>query len=80
MIRALGLSVRHLVMRRRISSTVIYEAPDATTAAASVSMMLGASTMSSSVETIQLFTIEQAVTAITKPGQVLRNYKPPVAI
>jgi uncharacterized protein with GYD domain len=57
---------------------VIYEAPDAITAA-SVSMTLGASGAASSVETIQLFTMEQAMTAMTKAGQVLKSYKPPAA-
>jgi uncharacterized protein with GYD domain len=57
---------------------VIYEAPDALTAA-SMSMVLGASGASSSVETIQLFTPEEAMTAMTKAGQVVRNYKPPAA-
>jgi uncharacterized protein with GYD domain len=46
---------------------VTYEAPDAITAA-SVSMILGASGASSPVETIQLFTMEEAMTAMTKAG------------
>ena len=57
---------------------VIYEAPDAMTAA-SVSMTLGASGASSSVETIQLFTMEEAMTAMTKAGQMQKTYKPPTA-
>ena len=57
---------------------VIYEAPDAITAA-SVSMMLGASGASSSVETVQLFTMEDALTAMTKAGQIQKTYKPPTA-
>ena len=57
---------------------VIYEAPDAITAA-SVSMTLGASGAASSVETMQLFTMEEAMTAMTKAGQVQRTYKPPSA-
>ena len=42
-----------------------YEPPDAITAA-SVSTTLGASGAALSVETIQLFTIEEAMTAMTK--------------
>jgi uncharacterized protein with GYD domain len=57
---------------------VIYEAPDALTAA-SVSMTLGASGASSSVETIQLFTSTEGITAMTKAGQMQRNYQPPAA-
>ncbi len=57
---------------------VIYEAPDAITAA-SVSMTLGASGATSSVETMQLFTMEEAITAMTKAGQVQKSYKPPMA-
>ena len=57
---------------------VIYEAPDAITAA-SVSMMLGASGASSSVETVPLFTMEEAMTAMTKAGQIQKTYKPPAA-
>ena len=57
---------------------VTYEAPDAITAA-SVSMMLGASGASSSVETIQLFTMEEAMTAMRKAGEVQKTYKPPTA-
>jgi uncharacterized protein with GYD domain len=57
---------------------VIYEAPDAITAA-SVSMTLGASGAASSVETMQLFTMEEAMTAMTKAGQVQKSYKPPTA-
>jgi hypothetical protein len=57
---------------------VIYEAPDAVTAA-SVSMTLGVSGASSSVETIQLFTMEEALTAMAKAGQIQRAYKPPSA-
>jgi uncharacterized protein with GYD domain len=53
---------------------VTYEAPDAITAA-SVSMMLGASGASSSVETIQLFTMEEAMTAMRKAGEVQKTYK-----
>jgi uncharacterized protein with GYD domain len=56
----------------------IYEAPDAVTAA-SVSMMLGASGASSSVETVQLFTMEDAMTAMTKAGQLQKTYRPPTA-
>jgi uncharacterized protein with GYD domain len=54
---------------------VTYEAPDAITAA-SVSMMLGASGASSSVETIQLFTMEEAMTGMRKAGDVQKTYKP----
>jgi len=57
---------------------VVYEAPDAITAAA-VSMTLGAAGTASSVETMQLFTMEEAMTAMTKAGQVQRSYKPPGA-
>src|SRR6266436_6769841 len=57
---------------------VVYEAPDAITAA-SVSMTLGASGAASSVETMQLFTMEEAITAMTKAGQVQKSYKPPMA-
>lgn len=57
---------------------VIYEAPDAITAA-SVSMMLGASGAFSSVETVQLFTMEHTMTAMTKTAQLQRTYKPPAA-
>jgi uncharacterized protein with GYD domain len=57
---------------------VIYEAPDAITAA-SVSMTLGASGAASSVETMQLFTMEEAITAMTKAGQIQKSYKPPTA-
>lgn len=57
---------------------VTYEAPDAITAA-SVSMMLGASGTASSVETLQLFTMEEAMTAMTKAGQIQRSYRPPTA-
>lgn len=57
---------------------VIYEAPDALTAA-SVSMTLGASGTSSSVETMQLFTSAEGITAMTKAGHMQRNYQPPTA-
>ena len=57
---------------------VTYEAPDAITAA-SVSMVLGASGASSSVDTVQLFTMEEAMTAMTKAGQLQKTYKPPAA-
>ena len=57
---------------------VIYEAPDALTAT-SVSMTLGASGATSSVETVQLFTIGEAATAMTKAGQTQKVYKPPTA-
>ena len=57
---------------------VIYEAPDALTAA-SVSMGLGASGASSSVETVQLFTSQEGVAAMTKAGQMQKTYKPPTA-
>jgi len=56
----------------------IYEAPDAITAA-SVSMTLGASDAASSVETVQLFTMEEAMTGVTKAAQVQKTYKPPTA-
>jgi uncharacterized protein with GYD domain len=56
----------------------IYEAPDTITAA-SVSMALGASGAASSVETVQLFTTEEAMTAMTKAGLVQNTYKPPTA-
>ena len=55
---------------------VIYEAPDALTAA-SVSMALGAAGTSSSVETVQLFTSAEGMTAMTKASQMHRNYQPP---
>jgi len=42
-------------------------------------MALGASGASSSVETIQLFTMEEAMTAMTKAGQMQKTYKPPAA-
>jgi len=45
-----------------------------------VSMVLGASGAASSVETVQLFTMEEAMTAMTKAGQVQKSYKPPTAI
>jgi uncharacterized protein with GYD domain len=57
---------------------VIYEAPDALTAT-SVSMMLGASGTSSSVETMQLFTSNEGMTAMTKANQIQKTYKPPTA-
>jgi hypothetical protein len=47
--------------------------------AASVSMTLAASDAASSVETMQLFTMEEAMTAMTKAGQVQKRYKPPTA-
>jgi uncharacterized protein with GYD domain len=50
---------------------VIYEALDAITAA-SMSMMLGAAGASLSVETVQLFTMEDALTAMTKAGRYRR--------
>ena len=56
---------------------VIREAPDAIIPA-TVSITLGAAGAVSSVETVLLFTMEEAVTA-TKAGQVWRNYKPPTA-
>jgi uncharacterized protein with GYD domain len=55
---------------------VTYEAPDAITAA-SVSMALGASGTAASVATTQLFTMEEAMTAMTKAGQIQRSYTPP---
>ncbi len=58
---------------------MIYEAPEAITAA-SVSMTLGASGAASSVETVQLLTMEEAMTAMTKAGQIQRVYKPPTAV
>jgi uncharacterized protein with GYD domain len=61
-----------------VDAIAIYEAPDAITAA-SVSMTLGASGAASSVETVQLFTTEEATTAMTKAGQVQKTYKPPTA-
>jgi hypothetical protein len=42
-------------------------------------MMLGPSGTASSVETVQLFTTEEAITAITKAGQVQTSYTPPTA-
>jgi uncharacterized protein with GYD domain len=54
---------------------VIYEAPDAIRAA-SVSMTLGASGASSPVETMQLFTMEEAMSAMIKAGQIQKSYKP----
>jgi hypothetical protein len=41
--------------------------------------LLGASGASSSVETIQLFTMEEAMTAMRKAGGVQKTYKPPTA-
>jgi uncharacterized protein with GYD domain len=55
---------------------VIYEAPDALTAT-SVSMTLGASGTSSSVETMQLFTSTEGMAAMTKAAQMQKNYQPP---
>ena len=40
---------------------------------------LGASGASSSVETVQLFTMEEAMTAMTKAGPIRKTYKPPRA-
>jgi hypothetical protein len=40
-------------------------------------MVLRASGAASSVETVQLFTMEEAMTAMTKTGQVQKSYKPP---
>jgi len=42
-------------------------------------MTLGASGATSSVETVQLFTIGEAATAMTKAGQTQKVYKPPTA-
>jgi uncharacterized protein with GYD domain len=50
---------------------VIYEAPD--TLRGFVSIMLGALGTASSVEIVQLFTTEEAMTAITKTGQVQKS-------
>lgn len=61
-----------------VDAIAIYEAPDAITAA-SVSMTLAASGAASSVETVQLFTMEEAMTAMTKAGQIQKTYKPPTA-
>ena len=55
---------------------VIYEAPDAITAAG-VSMALGASGTAGSVETTQLFTMDEAMSAMAKAGQIQKSYKPP---
>jgi uncharacterized protein with GYD domain len=57
---------------------VIYEAPDAISAAA-VSMALGATGTAASVETSQLFTMDEAVSAMTKAGQIRSSYTPPAA-
>jgi uncharacterized protein with GYD domain len=57
---------------------VICEAPDAL-AATSVSMTLAASGATSSVETAQLFTTGEAMTAMTKAGQTQKIYRPPAA-
>jgi uncharacterized protein with GYD domain len=56
---------------------VIYEPPD--TLRGFVSMMLGALGTASSVEIVQLFTTEEAMTAMTKTGQVQTSYRPPTA-
>jgi hypothetical protein len=45
--------------------------------AASVSMMPGALGTASSVEIAQLFTTDEAMTAMTKTGQVQKSYRPP---
>jgi uncharacterized protein with GYD domain len=55
---------------------VIYEAPDAITAAG-LSMALGASGTAASVETTQLFTMDEAMSALTKAGQIQKSYTPP---
>jgi hypothetical protein len=47
--------------------------------AASVSMMLGALGTASSVEIVQLFTTEEAVTTMTKTGQVQKSWPPNAA-
>jgi hypothetical protein len=41
--------------------------------------MLGALGTASSVEIVQLFTTEEAMTAMTKTGQVQTSYRPPTA-
>jgi hypothetical protein len=61
-----------------VDAIAIYEAPDAITAA-SVSMTLGASDAASSVETVQLFTMEEAMTAVTKAAQVQKTDRPSTA-
>ena len=57
-------------------AVVIYEAPDAGSAAA-VSMALGATGTAASVETSQLFTMEEAMSAMTKASQMRGSYTPP---
>jgi hypothetical protein len=47
--------------------------------AVSVSMMLGASGTASSVEIVRLFTTEEAMTAMTKTGQVQKSWPPNAA-
>lgn len=55
---------------------VIYEAPDAASAAA-VSMAVGASGAATSAETTQLLTMEEAMSAMAKAGQIRQTYIPP---
>jgi uncharacterized protein with GYD domain len=59
----------------------IYDAPDAITAA-SVSMTLGALGAASSVETMQLFTMEEAMTAMARPARYRRatSRQPPPSL
>ena len=42
-------------------------------------MTLGASGASSSVETIQPFTMDEAMTAMAKAGQIQKTYHSPIA-
>jgi uncharacterized protein with GYD domain len=57
-------------------AVVIFEAPDEVSAAA-VSVALGASGTAAAAETTQLFTMEDAMSAITKAGQIRQRYMPP---
>jgi uncharacterized protein with GYD domain len=57
---------------------VIYEAPD-NSAAAALAMTLGASGSTSSVETVPLMTMEEAMAAMKKAGATHKAYKPPSA-
>ena len=55
---------------------VTYEAPDVATAA-SVAMTVGAAGTLTSVETVSLLTMEEAMEAMKKSGKSLKAYKPP---
>ena len=55
---------------------VIYEAPDATSAA-SLAMTLGASGTAASAETVALLTMEEGMEAMRKSAKTLKGFKPP---